>query len=110
MDHDGHSVSPVRPSMIPKWRVLHLVEPALWTATKTEAIDPNSNFWWVDDNPAETERDWLRANGREDRLIEVSVDCDPGALVMARPRLAGSVVPRSRMAILSMLPKEAQVG
>jgi hypothetical protein len=72
-----------------RWRVLDLIEPALWKASKTEAIDPKSEFWWIDDAPSEAERDWLRAHGRQDRLIEVSSDRDPRALCYARSRLDG---------------------
>jgi hypothetical protein len=68
----------------PRWRVLELIEPAAWTTSKTEAIDPKSDFWWVDDDPTEDDRDWLRVHGREDRLIEVLVDRDPDALHRAR--------------------------
>jgi hypothetical protein len=68
----------------PRWQVLHLIEPALWSAEKTEAIDPLSDFWWLDDDPSAHDRDWLRTNGRHDRLIEISVDHDPDALLEAR--------------------------
>jgi hypothetical protein len=33
----------------PRWAVLDQVEPAGWTTSKTEAMDPTSGFWWVDD-------------------------------------------------------------
>ena len=77
----------------PRWQVLHLIEPAMWSAEKTEAIDPVSDFWWLDDDPSEHDHDWLRANGRQDRLIEMSVDRDPDALLEVRSRLpAGRLV------------------
>jgi hypothetical protein len=68
----------------PGWQVLHLIGPALWTANKTEAIDPASDFWWLDDDPNEDARNWLRTHHREDRLIQVSSDRDPAALAVAR--------------------------
>lgn len=68
----------------PRWSVLDLIEPAQWSAQKTEAIDPKSDFWWLDDNPTEHDRAWLRAHDRQDRLIEVSSDQDPDALLAAR--------------------------
>jgi hypothetical protein len=68
----------------PRWQVLHRIEPAEWSVNKTEAIDPVSDFWWIDDDPSEHERDWLRAHRRQDRLIVVSADRDPDALLNAR--------------------------
>jgi hypothetical protein len=67
--------------------VFKLIEPARWSAHKTEALDANSNFWWVDDNPTEYDRGWLRDHGRQDRLIEISSDRYPGALNSAKSRL-----------------------
>jgi hypothetical protein len=76
----------------PRWAVLNLIEAAAWSVNKTEAVDVWSNFWWVDDNPSEHDRDWLRAHNRQDRLIEVSSDRDPDALLHARSLLpSGSV-------------------
>jgi hypothetical protein len=71
----------------PRWQVLHLIEPAAWSANKTEAIDPASDFWWIDDDPSEQARQWLVSHNRQDRLIEVSCDRDPHALLQARSRL-----------------------
>jgi hypothetical protein len=68
----------------PRWAVLNLIEPAAWSANKIEAIDPISDFWWIDDNPTERDRAWLRNHNREDRLIEASSDRDPDALLAAR--------------------------
>ena len=65
----------------PRWAVLNLIEPAAWKVEKTEAIDPASDFWWLDDDPSEHDRDWLREHDRENRLIEVSSDLDLDALV-----------------------------
>jgi hypothetical protein len=70
----------------PRWRVLDLIEPATWRVSKIEAIDPASNFWWLDDDPTELDRDWLRAHGRLGRLIEISSDRNPEALRHARSR------------------------
>jgi hypothetical protein len=75
----------------PRWAVLNLIEPAAWRAEKTEAIDSASDFWWVDDNPSEHDRDWLRGHNRQDRLIEVSCDRDPDALLHA-----SSLLPSAR--------------
>ena len=75
----------------PRWQVLHLIEPALWTANKTEAIDPASDFWWLDDDPPEHARNWLRVHHREDRLIQLSIDHDPAALAVARSILERAI-------------------
>ena len=71
----------------PRWAVLNRIEPAAWSIHKTEAIDPASEFWWVDDNVTEDDLDWLRAHHREDRLTQVSSDRDPDALLDARSLL-----------------------
>jgi hypothetical protein len=77
----------------PRWQVLHQIEPAMWSAEKTEAIDSASDFWWLDDDPCEHDRDWLRAHNHEDRLVEVRSDRNPDALMQARSRLpAGRLV------------------
>jgi hypothetical protein len=73
----------------PRWAVLDLIEPAPWSINKTDAIDPALDFWWIDDDPAERDRGWLRSHNREDRLIEISSDRDPDALMIARKRLPG---------------------
>jgi hypothetical protein len=73
----------------PRWAVLDLIQPAGWSVRKIEAIDPKSDFWWIDDNPSEHDRAWLRAHHRQNRLIEASSDRDPEALLTARSRLLG---------------------
>jgi len=50
----------------PRWAVLNLIEPATWSVNKTELIDPRSDFWWLDDDPSEHDRDWLRVHDREE--------------------------------------------
>jgi hypothetical protein len=89
-DHGAHFVQPGHRSTIP---VLNLIEPAAWSVNKTEAIDPISDFWWLDDDPTEDDRAWLRSHNRQDRLIEVGSDRDPDALLVARAAL-GAVQPR----------------
>jgi hypothetical protein len=71
----------------PRWAVLNLIEAAAWRVNKIEAIDSKSDFWWVEDNPSEHDRCWLRAHHLEDRLIEVSSDREPDALYRARSLL-----------------------
>ena len=79
----------------PRWRVLDLIEPAAWRVSKIEAIDPASDFWWLDDDPTEHDRDWLREHGRLDRLIEVSSDRDADALWHVKYRLSAVLMNRS---------------
>jgi hypothetical protein len=67
-----------------RWAVLDQIEAAAWGTSKVEAIDAASDFWWVDDNPSDDEREWLVRQGVQDRLIEVSSDRDADALVRAR--------------------------
>ena len=71
----------------PRWAVLDQIEPAVWSASKTEAIDPTSDFWWIEDDPTEHDRAWLVVHRRLDRLIEISSDRDPYALRVARSQL-----------------------
>jgi hypothetical protein len=85
-----------------RWAVLNLIEPAAWSVNKPEAIDPTSDFWWVDDNVSAQDRDWLRAHNREDRLIEISSDRDPDALLHARSVLPGGSPGRRPEATLGM--------
>jgi hypothetical protein len=40
----------------PRWQVLNLIEPAVWTVNKPDAIDPTSDFWWLDDDPTDDAR------------------------------------------------------
>jgi hypothetical protein len=37
-----------------RWQVLDPIEPAVWRVTKTEAINPASNFWFLGDDPTES--------------------------------------------------------
>jgi hypothetical protein len=75
------------PLFDPRWAVLHQIETAVWSVNKTEGIDLASDFWWIDDDPSEHDREWLARHGRQDRLIVVSADRDPDALLSARSRL-----------------------
>jgi hypothetical protein len=79
----------------PRWQV-RLIEPALWSVNKTEAIDPASDFWWLDDDPTDDARYWLRAHRREDRLIHLSADQDPAALAVARSILERAISMRAK--------------
>ena len=65
----------------PRWAILDLIESAPWTVNKCEAIDPKSDFWWIDDDPTAQDRAWLGAHGCGDRLIEINTDSHPDALM-----------------------------
>ena len=56
-----------------------------------KSIDPTSDFWWLDDDPTDDARYWLRAHRREDRLIQLSADHDPVALAVARSILERAI-------------------
>jgi hypothetical protein len=71
----------------PRWAGLNLIEPAAWSVHKTGAIDPASDFWWIDDDASDHDRDWLHSHNRQDRLIEISSDGDPDALLRVRSLL-----------------------
>ncbi|MBQ3989453.1 MAG: hypothetical protein II630_01310, partial [Bacteroidales bacterium] len=45
-----------------------------WTALKTEGIDFESDFIWLDDYPREAEKDVLRQHGCYRSLIQVNLD------------------------------------
>ena len=64
----------------PRWAVLDLIKSAAWTINKSEALDPQTEFWWIDDDPSAHDRDWLCVHGCEDRLIEINTDTYPDAL------------------------------
>jgi hypothetical protein len=73
---------------------------SITTAIKTEAIDATSNFWWIDDDPTEHDRNWLCFHNREDRLIRVSADHDPGALAVARAMLERAISSREMVGMI----------
>ena len=50
------------------------VRPINWDALKTEAIDFESDFYWLDDNPLQIERKILKDNDVSDRLILVNLE------------------------------------
>jgi hypothetical protein len=55
-------------------KLKHTVLPTNWDTLKTEAIDTRSDFYWLDDQPFQSEMIYLQANGVADRLITVSLD------------------------------------
>jgi len=53
---------------------LSQVLPTNWLTLKTEAIDLNSDFIWLEDYPFEAEKLVLRKAGKESCLIEIKLD------------------------------------
>ena len=50
------------------------VRPTNWDALKTEAIDFESDFYWLDDNPLQVERKIMEDNVVSDRLILINLE------------------------------------
>ena len=50
------------------------VRPTNWDALKTEAIDFESDFYWLDDSPLPVERRILEDNGVGDRLVLIDLE------------------------------------
>lgn len=54
--------------------LLSQIKPTNWNTLKTEAIDLDSEFYWLDDYPMMAERLILQKNGMESRLIVVDLN------------------------------------
>jgi Mg/Co/Ni transporter MgtE len=48
---------------------LKKIQPTNWSTLKTEGIDLQSDFYWIDDFPMNAERKILQEYGKEDRVI-----------------------------------------
>lgn len=53
---------------------MHKIKPTKWDTLKTEAIDFNSSFYWLDDCVFESEKMILKQKGCLDRLIVVNLN------------------------------------
>ena len=53
---------------------LQTIKSTDWTDLKTEAIDLNSDFIWLEDYPLESEKEILRKANRTDSLITVDLN------------------------------------
>jgi hypothetical protein len=60
------------PATIDKLR--DAVHPTIWDVLKTEAIDWESDFYWLDDNPFQSELAILTANQASNRLVVVDLN------------------------------------
>lgn len=52
------------------------IKPINWVSKKTEAIDFNSNFLWLDDYPFQSEKEDLIKYNRLENLIVVNLNTD----------------------------------
>lgn len=50
------------------------IKPTNWTTLKTEAIDFDKDFFWLDDNPLQTEIDILESIGKRSSLFIVNLE------------------------------------
>jgi hypothetical protein len=50
------------------------VKPTNWDALKTEALDFESDFYWLDDNPLHIECQILKDGGVSDKLILINLE------------------------------------
>lgn len=52
------------------------IKPTTWTTLKTEGIDFNSDFVWLDDYPFKSEKEILKQHSCLDSLIEIDLNRD----------------------------------
>jgi hypothetical protein len=65
-----------------------VVKPTSWATLKTEAIDLKSDFYWLDDQLFQTEREVLEQHGRIDRWVKVDTRANYSDLVRVKQHLA----------------------
>ena len=53
---------------------LEIIKPTTWTTLKTEAIDFESDFYWLEDYPLQAEISFLLSKDLIDRLIIVNLE------------------------------------
>ena len=53
---------------------LKSVKPTYWETLKTEAIDFSSDFYWLDDQPFDSEKRILKAHDASGKLIIVNLE------------------------------------
>lgn len=54
---------------------LKAVKPTIWSTLKTEGIDFNSKFYWLDDCLFESEKKVMEQHNCLDSIIKVNLDC-----------------------------------
>ena len=50
----------------------HKIKPTKWDTLKTEAIDFNSDFFWIDDAPLSIEKEILKKHNKLKNLIQIN--------------------------------------
>src|SRR5207248_10022364 len=83
------------------WRIVSTITALSWNLEKTDGIDFGAEFFWLDDNPTQAARAILQRHGVADRLIVVSSEHDPDALMWARSVLEErcNVIQRTRTSL-----------
>ena len=57
------------------------IKPTNWGTLKTDAINFNHDFWWLDDYVMEAEKSMLKQNGCEDKFILMDLKSNPNQLI-----------------------------
>ena len=70
-----------------------IIKPVTWKTLKTEAIDLKSDFYWLDDQLLQTEREILEKAGKLGRWIKVDTRANFTDLIRTKRYLA-DVVPK----------------
>ena len=60
--------------------VFGMIKNAKWTTNKTQGIDLNIPFFWIDDNVSDADQDFLKNNGVFATVINVNLDRNPNDL------------------------------
>ncbi len=69
------------------FKLVQQIKARTWTTLKTEVLDPDDKFWWLDDSPLAYEIQWLKDQGLFERWIGVDVNKRPDDLLWAMDRL-----------------------
>ena len=73
------------------WKSIGAACGVTWKTLKTEAIDLESDFYWVDDQLLAVEREILEKGGRLDRWIKVDTRADFMDLIRAKRHLTSVI-------------------
>ena len=57
------------------------IRPVSWKTFKTEAIDINSDFYWIDDQLLWSEIQWMKKNNILHRWVQIDTRKNPGVLI-----------------------------
>jgi hypothetical protein len=77
----------LKPATLEKLR--QAVRPTNWDTLKTEAINVESDFYWLDDRPFQSELAYLQAHGVVDRLIIVDLNRPDELVTLLNDELRG---------------------